>query len=215
MRLLTVLALAVLVASPASAAPFTWLVKGTVISDKAAFPVTPYDDAFVVGQTFEWLVTMESTAPDLDASPGCGLYTPIRAMTFTSGSVVRTADTTPSQDAIFVPFNQPSPPGGCFIPTGGARIRTNIGDLFFALYFPAGPTDALIVDPSAIALGPAVYLELTYNGPAGERPPFGGTLVASARVTSITAVPEPLGTTLMLGGLLAVWQRRRSLRPTR
>jgi hypothetical protein len=203
MRTLICLVFTALFAAPASAAPFTWLVEGTITHNlkDLGFPSTPYTDALPVGQAYSWAITMESTSPDYDPNPGCGFYNPITAMTFTSGSVSLSTTSKPSQDYLF------GTGGNCFL-GNTIRLRSNFGGLFFSMHlgYPF-VTDAL---PLTIDHLGYASLDLSYAG----LPPY-GTPVANASVTSIRTVPEPVTAVLMLSGLLSALGARRRRRAAR
>jgi hypothetical protein len=209
-RTLTGFALAVLLAAPASASPFTWLVKGHITDVTPAggippdIPPTPYDGMFSVGQSFSWWITMESTSPDYEPDSDCGQYTPITAMRFASGSVNLSISTTPGQDY----FVNPAGGGGfCPIPDDLARLRSDFGTgLFFGMHFWGNfATDALPV--STAGIGQGGILDLTYGGPPGG--PDSGYRVAGGTITSITNVPEPAELLLLSAGVLAAVRRIR------
>jgi hypothetical protein len=201
-RTLTGFALALFLATPAGASPFTWRVDGQITN---VFPPLgiPEDGAFSVGQPFSWWITMESTSPDYYSDPGCGLYSPITAMGFASGSLSLSTSGTPGQDYIVHPAGGS---GFCDVPEGLARVRSDFGTgLFFVMdFFGNFVTDALPVSAAGLA---GVSFAVTYGAPPGD--PFGGWPVANGTVTSITNVPEPAELLLIAGGLLAAVRRMR------
>jgi hypothetical protein len=203
-RTLTGFALALFLATPAGASPFTWRVDGQITN---VFPPLgiPEDGAFSVGQPFSWWITMESTAPDYDPDPSCGQYTPITSMRFTSGSLGLPISTPPGQDYLL----HSKDGAGCISPPPGAnfaRLRSDFNTgLFFGMHFGGTFwTDALPVSTAGIG---GVSFDVTYGAPPGDS--FGGWGVANGTITSITNVPEPAELLLIAGGLLAAVRRMR------
>jgi len=198
-RTLTGLALALLVAAPASATPFTWLVEGQITHLQNLGLGTPYDGAFTVGQPFSWWITMESSSPDFDPNPACGQYTPIESMRFASGSVSLSIGTRPGQDYLLN-----STGGGSCVPpyNNYARLRSDFGNgLFLSTHFWGDfTTDALPVSTDGLSSG---TLDLFWGSLDGN------AALAHGAVTSITSVPEPTELVLMFGAVAAVLRRMR------
>jgi hypothetical protein len=198
-------ALALFLAAPASASPFTWLVKGQIHNVQPP-PWGTGGSPFTDGDSFSWWITMESTSPDYYADPGCGLYAPITAMRFTSGSVSLSIST-PGQDY----FVNPGTTGFCEIPDGVARIRSDFDTgLYFAMHFWGDfASDALPVNAAIVHGG---FLDFSYGGPPGNSDAYD---VAVGTVSSITSVPEPAELLLLAGGVLAAVRRIRVARGKR
>lgn len=202
MRAFGVVGLVLLVSSPVSAAPFTWVVQGTVTRlDTAA--AGPFASALHVGDTFDWAITLDSAAPDFDPSGACGQYTPILSMGYRSAAATLTQASAPGQDYLLKAATY-TPASGCatLVPPdpNTARLRAGFdAGLFVALTLAGSfPTDALPTDPSTVR--PLTSLEFFY---AGFSNPIG-----AARVDAIRAVPEPAGTSLVVAGLLTAFARR-------
>ena len=205
MRALGVVAFIGLFAMPASAAPFTWVVQGTISTVSASAPAGPFTSTLHPGDVFDWWLTFDSAATDLDRSADCGQYAAILAMSFRHGALTLSQPVVTGQDyllkagsygagsacATLVP---PSP--------DTARIRAGFDSGLLVSWQLAGAfaTDALPTDPTAIS--PAGSLDFFYGG-------FNNP-IASGSVTAIRAVPEPAGTGLLLAGMAALLRRRRS-----
>jgi hypothetical protein len=204
MRALGVVGLVVLFAVPASAAPFTWAVQGTVTNVNASAPAGPFASALHVGDSFTWWVTFDSAAADFDPSADCGQYTPIVSMGFQNGAVTLSQPTTPGQDYLIKTASY-SATSKCqtFVPPtpNTARIRAGFDAGLIASMHISGPftSDALLTDPTG--LFPSGTLDFFYGG-------FNNP-IANARVTAIGAVPEPAGAALLLSGLAAFVRRAR------
>ncbi|MEO7275034.1 MAG: PEP-CTERM sorting domain-containing protein [Vicinamibacterales bacterium] len=207
MRALGVVGLIGLFAVPASAAPFTWAVQGTITSVNASAPAGPFTAALHVGETFTWWVTFDSAATDFDPSADCGHYTPIISMGFEAGPLTLSQPTTPGQDYL-IKAGSYSASSGCATlvpPTPNtARIRAGFDAGLMASLHLAGTfsSDALLIDPTGLLpIGTLDFFYAGFNNP-----------IASARVTAIRAVPEPAGAVLLLAGVVAAARRRRRLR---
>jgi hypothetical protein len=201
-RTLTGFALALFLAAPASASPFTWLVEGQITNLPNQGWGTPYDGEFSIGQPFSLWLTMESTSPDYYPDPGCGAYSPITAMRFASGSVSFSISAGFGGEY----FVSPAGSNSCEIPEGLARVRSGFGaNLFFGMHFSGNfVTDALPVSTAGIGF---TSFDLAYLGPPGGD--FGGIAIANGSITSITNVPEPAELLLLAGGVLAALRRVR------
>jgi len=207
MRVLGVVSLVLLCAAPAAAAPFTWLVQGTVTNLVAGAPAGPFASALHAGDSINWWLTLDSAAPDYDASADCGQYTPILSMAFQDGPVALSEAGMPGQDYL-VKSSAYSAASMCatFVPPlpNTARIRAGFGaGLMVSLHLAgAFASDALPVDASAVtAIGTLDFFYAGFNNP-----------IASARVTAIRNVPEPAAAVLLMGGLAAIRRRRRGSR---
>jgi hypothetical protein len=196
--------LALLYAAPVAAAPFTWLVQGTVVRVDTAAPAGPFESALHVGDNFDWWLTLDPAALDVDPSVDCGQYTPILSMAFQNGGASLSQPTMPGQDYL-IKSAAYSAGSGCrtLVPPAAntARIRAGFASgLMVSMHLAGGfATDALPVDPSGLA--PLGSFDFFYSG--FDNP------IANARVTSIRAIPEPAAATLLLGGLAALARRRR------
>ena len=205
MRTLSAFTVAVLCAVPASAAPFTWQVQGQITSvlDSAAFQ---YAGLFSIGQAYTLTLTMESTSPDTNASPGCGYYAPLQSATFASGSVALSRSL-PGNDYVINPVGA----GACDVPDNNLRLRSDFTGaapgqtLAFDLHLLGTYlTDALVTNPSSITGG---ILDLYALRPVLGFPPA----FAQGNVTSVTPVTVPEPASLLLFGLTGAgaWLRRR------
>jgi len=203
MRALGVVGLILICAAPADAAPFTWLVQGTVTTVNATAPPGPYSSVVHVGDNIDWWVTFDTAAPDIDPSVDCGQYTPILSMAFQDGAVGLSQPTRPGQDYL-VKSATYSPGSACetLVPPNPntARIRAGFDDGLMVSLHLAGSfaTDALPLDPTGLR---AIGFDFFYSS-------FGNP-IASAAVTRIRAVPEPAGAVLAIGGMIATIRRRR------
>jgi len=189
--------------SAATAAPFTWVVTGTIIS-ASLNDAGPYAALLPVGQNYTWSITMESSAADVNPSPTCGQYSPITAMTFNSGSLSLAAMPGPGGQDAFVGAGTAA---GCDVPAGAARIRSDFGSnapgLFLSLSFlVSGNSDALPL----VSFLPGATVDFFY--PQLPTSFLSNTAIRHASAT-ITAVPEPAGALLAMLGL-AAHRRRRS-----
>jgi hypothetical protein len=206
MRALVVVGLVMLFAVPASAAPFTWVVQGTITNVNANAPAGPFTSALHAGDTFDWWVTFDSTATDVDASADCGQYAPILAMAFRDGALALSQPTAPGQDYLIKSGSYAPGSSHCatFVPPSpnSARIRAGFdGGLLVSLQLAgAFASDALPIDPTGIA--PTGSLDFFYAG-------FNNPIAAGS-VTAIRAVPEPAGAGLLLAGVAAFFRRWRS-----
>jgi len=209
MRIVAATFLALLCSVPADAALFTWTVQGTISSVPLVHPSTPLDGLFAVGQPFTWTITMDSSVPDTDPNPHCGMYQPYQSLKFVSGSLNLSVTKPPAGNLSGVARVQSAAFGGpdvCGLPpfaNSGYHLGF-LGDLRIDWqFFKSAPTDMLFVDPSGIN---TFGFDLAYSG--------GNIPVATGRVTSVTAVPEPMTPALLALGVVAARRRfQRERRP--
>jgi hypothetical protein len=198
-RVIALVALTVGLAAPATAAPVTWEWLGSVRT--STIP------GIAVGDDASLRITFESTVPDLDSSPTCGLYSPILSAAGTFGGQVYTFDhgTFPPGGAVEVLQGNAVGCGGTAIHTPSLTFRV-FGSTFVDMiaFFENGlalPSDALpTVPPSPFNYANAGFrLDLSLFGP--DR-----SVVADTQ--AVRVVPEP-ATAWLLGVSLAVVARRR------
>jgi hypothetical protein len=200
MRTLIGLSVALLSCVPASAAPFTWVLTGNITN--VVNGGTPFDGLLTVGDPFTLVLNMESTAPDVDPNLHCGQYAPITSMQFTSGGVSQSVGSVPAQNFL-VKSSAYTPADSClglFPPMANAgRVQASFGvGLGFVFDFTRlSPTDALPISPIGIS---PFTLDLNY---ALLQP------VGNARISAITAVPEPVTSVMILMGLAGIARRWR------
>ncbi len=207
---LGVLALSLWVASPATAAPFTWTMTGTIASTTNPDIAATFGFAglLVAGEPFTWQVTMESTAPDhYPDFPACGAYTPVTIASLTTNG--RTLSRLGGQDYII----NADRPGFCDVPNNLARLRLDLRSdpapltprLFLSWHFLGDfPTDALPLTAEGVR---SVSLDFTVVAPGASS---NAIPIGYGRVTTVASVPEP--SVLLLAGVAAVacrWRGRQ------
>lgn len=185
-------------AAPAAASPITWVLEGTIFTSSVT--------GISVGDAAWMSLTFESTAPDIEPDPGCGLY----FGALTSVSTVLGSQT----------YQSTSGSNGIEVNTGaGTVVACGITPGQFPAYTyrsfgPGGqllayweegfvPSDVLPLVPPHIAFFDAGFGIRNYSGN-----------VALAHTTSAQAqgVPEPATVFLLGTGVVGALARRRHRR---
>jgi hypothetical protein len=180
------------ISTPAAASPITWLLEGTVFT--SSIP------GVAVGDAASMLLTFESSTPDLEPSPSCGLYVgAIVSATAVFGSQAFTAGPQPvggieisdgSGSVIACGITPGQVPAYTYRAFGGANL------IAFFEYGPV-PSDALLLEPPDFWLFQSGIRVIAHSGDAI-------ALLHSARV-----VPEPATIVLLATGFAGAFCARR------
>jgi PEP-CTERM motif-containing protein len=187
----------------AEASPITWLLEGTVFTT-GGLP------GIAVGDPASMLLTFESSTPDSDPSPDCGLYLGANM----SANSTFGSQTFVANDGLGIEVSRGtgSVVNCGIMPGNNAGYTFRVGQApYLIAFFEDGlpvfvPSDALpLVPPNIDLFDSGIRMAPIFSIGAG-----GGPI---AHLNSARAVPEPATALLVGSGLMAAAIRRRRSKP--